>query len=400
MPKSDSHSKFSKKLLLTILFAGLVFGGLALLAASAARADTYFNSSEPGCNPSSPNPNYLMCDDFEISGVGNSPNGHWYGEDCDTANANGGIATRTKGWCGTIYANPITPAGAAYCGSKGIGGTDCAATSGVHPGSSLTATVNAGDTTIPLIDTSSMPSSSSGSYKLFNDTIQWTGKTATTITGVSGITKTYGAGSPLGVIGGRNMAQHGFIGGAVVNEAYWRLYFQPQANYNGGHEKMFDFLGQGSGPILEVCYNYFGSETIKCIPFIHQPGWLGSNISTAPTLVPGHWYFIEMHVKLNTPGVSDGVFEMWMDDCGTNGLGCKGTPTLRMRYNNVLYRNNTTEANIQISGIWIENWANAPTVGEMYYDQLIVSKTGPIGFMGSTPPTPPNGSPSTLIVSP
>src|SRR5213594_3539192 len=91
-----------------------------------AQANPYFNSSEPGCNGS--DPNVLFCDDFETSGVANSPNGKWYGENCDVANANGGINTRTKGWCGSIFAEPITPAGAEDC-TTGAGGTTCSATS-------------------------------------------------------------------------------------------------------------------------------------------------------------------------------------------------------------------------------------------------------------------------------
>jgi hypothetical protein len=32
------------------------------------------------------------------------------------------------------------------------------------------------------------------------------------------------------------------------------------------------------------------------------------------TLEPGKWYLFEWHVKLNTPGVGDGVSELWIDD--------------------------------------------------------------------------------------
>src|SRR4051812_17314075 len=55
----------------------------------------YFNSAEPGCGT---DPSIVLCDDFE--------SGSWYTKDCDQANASGGLL-QTKGWCGTIYSNPI-----------------------------------------------------------------------------------------------------------------------------------------------------------------------------------------------------------------------------------------------------------------------------------------------------
>src|SRR6266853_1970655 len=100
----------------SLLLISSVVLPLLLLPAIQASADPYFNSSEPGCDGS--NPNTLWCEDFESPGVSG---GRWYAEDCDTANANGGIDLRTKGWCGTIFANPITPPGAEICGAAGVG---------------------------------------------------------------------------------------------------------------------------------------------------------------------------------------------------------------------------------------------------------------------------------------
>lgn len=279
-------------------------------------SNRYFNSSEVGGDGS--NPNYLTTDDFE--------DGDWYTKDCDQANNSGGLL-QTDGWCGTIYANPITPTGAAVCGGAGFGGSNCAATSGYHNGS----------------------------------------------------------------IGGRNMASHGFAGGVTnVQDAYYRLYFQPQSDYTGGHEKMFDFTFSeepGAAGIVALCYNYFGTQTIGCIPYLHQDdgvqgqsnGWMRSNVGSTVTLARTHWYYFEMHVKLNTPGQYDGVFEWWLNDCGVNGTGCTGTPTLRGRYTTVKYRDSGSEASVAMGGIWIENWANEATTGTMNYDNVIASRA-PIGY--------------------
>lgn len=274
----------------------------------------YFNSSEPGGDGS--NPNYLLADDFE--------DGDWYTKDCDEAESSGGLL-QTDGWCGTIWANPITPAGAISPPGKGFHGSTYAANGGFHSGGE----------------------------------------------------------------GARNMATHAFVAPGQ-DEAYFRVYFQPQSDYDGGHEKMFDFVIEpGASAIVSLCNNYFGSETIRCIPYLHQDdgvqgqvnGWMGSNVAPAVTIIPGHWYYFEYHIRLNTPGQYDGLSEFWMDDLGPNGLGGPATPTLRSRYTNVKYRDAGAEATyVTINGIWIENWANPGSVGTMYYDNVIASRTF-IGFM-------------------
>lgn len=283
----------------------------------------FFNSAEVGCGTDA---NTLLCDDFE--------SGTWYTKNCDQARNTGGLL-QTKGWCGTIYNNPpnnaqgsgtgpIDPPGAAVCGNAGFR-SQCAATSGTHGGG----------------------------------------------------------------IGGKNMADHGFSQPGQ-SEAYFRVYFQPQADYNGGHEKMFDFTnGVGTNQMVALCYNYFGNEKIACIPYLHQDGglqgivggaWMTSNVGPELTLATTHWYFFEMHMRLNTPGQFDGLFEWWLNDCGTDGLACTGMPTLRSRYTTVLFRNPVEQYSTAISGIWIENWANPPTVGTMYYDNVRAAKVGPIGY--------------------
>lgn len=268
----------------------------------------YFNSAEK-CEA---DPNALLCDDFE--------DGDWYKVNYDKAMSSGGLL-QTDGWGGTIYAEPITPAGAAVCGNKGYR-SNCAATSGFHAGS----------------------------------------------------------------VGGRNMADHAFVGNTSVTDAYLRVYFQPQSDYDGGHEKMFDFTygGSGSAQMIALCYNYFGGETIACIPYLHQDdgiqgaasGWVRSNAGPELTLQRGHWYAFQFHIKLNTPGQYNGTLEWFLDDCTT---GCTGSPTLRGRSTAVLFRNAGSESSYGIKGIWIENWANAATVGTMLYDNVRAGKSF-IGF--------------------
>src|SRR5690606_22854503 len=103
------------------------------------------------------------------------------------------------------------------------------------------------------------------------------------------------------------------------------------------------------------------------------------NVGTRLTMQPGNWYFFEVHYKLSSPGGSDGVFELWMDNCGPSGTSCPASPTLRMRRTDV--RNDRRSTSEQIRVLWFESWANPVSRGERLIDQIKVSKTGPIGFM-------------------
>ena len=286
-------------------------------SSGSAPRDIYFNSMEPGAGKTGTNSNYLMTDDFS--------RGAWYELNYDDAVAIDSTFANVCGWGGNIY-DPITPPSASVSGGVGLHGRTYAATSG-------------------YLD---------------------------------------------GTIGGHNMAEHGFSGSTHVTESYFRLYFQRQSDYNGGHEKMFDFTrGFGTGQMVALAYNYFGTGQIRGIPYLHQDdgvasqpgnGWFLSNQAPIVYTNSGSWYCVEMHIKLNTPGVWDGLWEMWLDDMGIDGRSGPATPTLRSQYTDVLYRNSGSEASVDIGGIWIENWANAPTTGTTYYSNIIVSKTGPIGF--------------------
>ncbi len=266
--------------------------------------------------------NTLMADDFS--------RGAWYTKNYDEAMSSGGLGqTGVHGWGGTIYANPITPPGAITGGGVGLHGREYAANGGYHTG---------------LVE------------------------------------------------GGRNMADHSFVGEVGVTEAYFRLYFKPLADYNGGHEKMFDFTrgGAGSGQLFALGYNYFGGETFAFMSYNYQdtglgpsPGhiaWMPANLTAPLTFTPTHWHYVEIRIRLNTSDLWDGICEWWMDDCGVDGTSGPATPTKRASYTNVKFRGSDTgTASDLIRGIWIENWANAPTTGTMYYANVYVSRAF-IGF--------------------
>ena len=54
------------------------------------------------------------------------------------------------------------------------------------------------------------------------------------------------------------------------------------------------------------------------------------------TLEPGRWYLFEWYVKLNTPGVSDGVTRLWIDDA----TGPVSVQTMRMEHTDMRWLRN------------------------------------------------------------
>ena len=99
------------------------------------------------------------------------------------------------------------------------------------------------------------------------------------------------------------------------------------------------------------------------------PRWLGSKQGVTPLFDAGHvgrWYCVEVHVRLNDPGLSNGVFEFWIDgslEARREGLNWVGS-----------------FAEYGVNTISLDNYWNggAPQDQERYLDNFVVS-TAPIG---------------------
>jgi len=170
---------------------------------------------------------------------------------------------------------------------------------------------------------------------------------------------------------------------AQYNEIYHRFYTKFVDPYTFGHEKLV-FYQTDETTVGQVCVlmTPFGSNDLDftlIVPDIRAGQNQGNNIG----LIVGHWYYIEVRVKLDTPkGNSTGIIQMWADDCGLDGLTDPGAGTLRTSHTGLNIRPSDA---ISLGVIWQENWSNASdmtAVGEVYNDQVIVSKSriGPMGF--------------------
>jgi hypothetical protein len=243
--------------------------------------------------------------------------GVWYRTNCDV----GGVTDpANKGWCGTIYA-PIDPPNAAVCGDAGAVGSRCAATSGLHNGD----------------------------------------------------------------VGGRMMADHSFKDREEFTEVYARYYYKAAPGYVWGWQKAMTWnqCCAGIGRLKWGDLHFPCVGLSSCAPSFQLPVpedvMQGQNMGNRLVFESGRWYFIEVHMRLNTPpGQPDGLLEVWLDDCAIDGRQCVGTPTLRLRRTDVKFNRNSLDE--KLGSIWWENWANPGSTGTEYYDQIKVSKAGPIGF--------------------
>ncbi|MEO6720713.1 MAG: polysaccharide lyase [Ferruginibacter sp.] len=114
-----------------------------------------------------------------------------------------------------------------------------------------------------------------------------------------------------------------------------------------------------AGNVVTQGYNDFANLT-----------WLGAKSGTTPIFSSenaGKWFCIEVHVKLNDPGQSNGIQEFWI-----NGV-------LQAKSNNLNFTKTYTEYGI--NAIFFENYWNSGSLKnqERYIDNIVVS-TKRIGF--------------------
>ncbi|HEX7090799.1 MAG TPA: Ig-like domain-containing protein [Longimicrobiales bacterium] len=185
-------------------------------------------------------------------------------------------------------------------------------------------------------------------------------------------------------------------GTANYRDIYWRVYLRNAPDWSGGggdklaraiifaREDWSEALiahvwsgGSGNnylvldpasgtdeqGNVRTTGYNDFGNLR-----------WLGAQTSSTPIFDAAHvgeWHCIESHVRVNDPGQSNGVFELWIDG------------QLEARATNLNWVGNYSAYGI--NALFLENYWNngAPRQQERYFDNLVVS-TQRIGCGGGS----------------
>ena len=218
--------------------------------------------------------------------------------------------------------------------------------------------------------------------------------------GAAGTNCAAGSGPHSGQGQAAGMADHDFNNKVSVDEVYMRYYRKALPGYTWGLQKMWSVnpCCAGIGGIKFGNNFVWGGSTVEMLVTVYAENANRTQNVSSISFQPGRWYYIEEHIKLNTPGSRNGVLEIWIDDCGTNGLGCTGSGTLRARHTDVLWR--AAGDNTQIGSIWLENWANPASVGEEYYDQVKISRVrvGPMGAAASSGNTIPPAAPTSPAI--
>ena len=147
-----------------------------------------------------------------------------------------------------------------------------------------------------------------------------------------------------------------------------------------------------SGPGMPYIANYQDidrAETAGLYTKVNRFQNQGRNL----TLQPGTWYLFEWYVKLNTPGLSNGVTKLWIDDA-TKPIS---TQTLRMQYDDMRWLK-ADEIGKQFGQVRLTVYdqrcdigrntcpPNGPSILDQSqrWDEIVVSK-GPIGPMIEMP---------------
>lgn len=206
--------------------------------------------------------------------------------------------------------------------------------------------------------------------------------------GAGGLSKSFGK------IPGSYIAQHGSRTDTSFTEIYWRMDVRHQPGWQGtGPDKLSralvfinDNWAEGmmahlwsGGPngaflISDPATGIDVNGNVKSTKYndFDNLRWLGIGQGTTPMFADenaGNWYCVVGHVKLNTPGKSDGIFEFWVND------------TLQSSKTNMNWHGNynASPTSMTINAVFFENYWNegSPVQQERYFDNLMIG-TKPI----------------------
>ncbi|MEI6090072.1 MAG: T9SS type A sorting domain-containing protein [bacterium] len=199
-----------------------------------------------------------------------------------------------------------------------------------------------------------------------------------------GIKKSFGR-TPDNYIG-----KYSVFPNSSFNEIYWRMDVRHQIGWQGGGPaKLMRALtlansNWATGAMAHLWSGgkdnvYLGMDpasgvtvdgTLKTTKYndFDNLRWLGfksGNIDMFSDENAGRWFCVEGHVRLNTPGENDGIFEFWINDtlqAGSYNLNWHGSW-------------NADPNNMKINAIFFENYWNqgSPVEQERYFDNIVIS---------------------------
>jgi hypothetical protein len=184
--------------------------------------------------------------------------------------------------------------------------------------------------------------------------------------------------------------------GESFDQVYWRIYVKHQVGWQGNPAKMSraTIMASENWAQAMIAHVWGGGgssltlDPVSCIKdgqvqtkkYNDWPGmrWLGNRpVSRFPihaTEESGYWVLVESRAKLNTPGQSNGINQLWIDgrlECERRNLDFRGSYTGH-----------------GINAVFLEAYWNqgSPVSQSRWYDNFVIS-TAPIGPV-VCPPNP------------
>lgn len=193
----------------------------------------------------------------------------------------------------------------------------------------------------------------------------------------------------LQVIFGKNPVGKGIRSTETFNEIYWRVYVKHEQGWEGNPAKLGrttclagadwsqGFMahvwgGKGDVLIIDPATGIRDSHKVSThYNDFPKLKWLGIRSSQTPIFSPaesGRWVCVESHVRLNTPGQRDGVFDLRIDgklEAARTDLDWHGTWT-----------------DYAINAVFLENYWNRGAIKReaRWFDNFVISTSsiGPI----------------------
>lgn len=148
-------------------------------------------------------------------------------------------------------------------------------------------------------------------------------------------------------------------GGGETTRLGWYWYLPPAAGNNNQMFGPFDNVAWGSGPDTPTGDGSCGAGPLNA-------GSTGSDSTScgqgAAGLKNSTWYRIELRIKMNTAGVSDGIAEAWISEVSSDGL--TDVSTLKYRKTNMRFRE-TGHDNLHVRTVWLDVHMGGEFVGPL-----------------------------------
>jgi hypothetical protein len=192
----------------------------------------------------------------------------------------------------------------------------------------------------------------------------------------------------LKVLFGKNPFNRGLMREQSFREIYWRVYVKHESGWEGNPAKLARATCLASGPNWSqglIAHVWGGKGEVLCIDpatgirdsrkvsiryndFANLK-WLGSRQAQTPIFSQaesGRWVCVESHVKINSQGARDGVFELFVDG------------KLEAVRTDIDWHGSWND--YAINAVFLENYWNEGSLKrqERWFDDFVIS-TAPIG---------------------